>query len=212
MDAKLINNLFSRLSNYPRVVFDLDGTLYDVRDYERPALNEIAKMLRNKSGLPLDGLEMIFWKNRESDRHNRKLFDSVLFKYKLPKHWIHDCIECWRNSSVEPLRTCPSLVNILLELRAIGIELSLVSNGDPLIQDKKIQALGMGNLFYKKIYCDPRIQECLKPEVWGWSMLEEWRMRYPTVYIGDDPIDEKFAFAGNADFISFTFKNESYEN
>ena len=62
--------LMCELSGAGRIVFDLDGTLYDTRDFERPALAAVADWLRDRSGRDLKGLTRSLWFSRGSVRQS----------------------------------------------------------------------------------------------------------------------------------------------
>jgi FMN phosphatase YigB (HAD superfamily) len=86
-------DLLAALQPYPRVVFDLDGTIYDARDFERPALAAVAAWLRDRSGRELPGIEDALWSRRERDRHAPGLFDEQLVLHGLPAEWGAGCRE-----------------------------------------------------------------------------------------------------------------------
>lgn len=202
--------LWQRLCHYPRIVFDLDGTLYDVRDFERPALAEVAEMLRKKSGLELPGIETVMWAMREADRHAPGLFDKTLVASGLPLDWVGECVCRMRAHRAEGLRAVPSLGPLLTRLRANGSRLALVSNGRPELQAGKLQALGLESMFDRSIYCHPDRPQELKPGPWAWDALKDWRGDADTVYVGDDAVDEAFARTGRADYVYFLFRNPVY--
>jgi len=193
-----------------RVVFDLDGTIYDTRDFERPALESVVNWLREKSGRSLDGLTVELWLRRETDRHRSGLFDDVLHKFDLPLAWGAECAQRFHDHSPSGLTSEYSLREYLLELRARGLRLALVSNGRDRLQQRKCDAIGLRGLFDECIICGPDFPERQKPGSWAWSQLANWRAGLPTVYVGDDPVDEVFAAAGRAGFVKFRFRSPKY--
>jgi hypothetical protein len=62
------------------------------------------------------------------------------------------------------------------------------------------------------IYCGPDFPERQKPAPWAWSQLADWRGETPTIYVGDDPVDERFAASGDAGFVSFRFRSPKYDH
>jgi len=219
-----LETLTSRLSAYHRVVFDLDGTLYDMRDYERPALAEVAHALRARSGQQLSGLEAALWSARESDRHAPGLFNKTLEAFGLPSDWVADCVRIFRNHDAASLAVSPSLKPVLLALRdsgvghgagigeGLGLKLALVSNGRPEVQSRKLQHLQLTDMFTQQVFCHPDHAYELKPSDWAWQQLAHWRAGAKTVYVGDDDVDAAFAQSGHADFIHFTFRNPVHAN
>jgi len=195
-----------------RIAFDLDGTLYDTRDFERPALAAVADWLREKSGRPLAGLTEHLWKRREAERHRPGLFDDALAGHDLPVVWGAECLRRFHAHPADELKHAASLKDYLLELRGDGRRLALVSNGPEALQARKCASLELGGIFEMCIYCDPKWPERQKPSPWAWSQLAEWRGGLRTMYVGDDPVDDQFARSGSVEFVSFRFRSSKYED
>lgn len=204
--------LLRELDGAAKIVFDLDGTLYDTRDFERPALASVARRLREFSGQPLETLHQDLWQRRESNRHNPRLFDEVLAEYKLPAAWRSECVQLFRDYAGTELSSAQSLAAELRQLRERGTRLALVSNGHTPIQERKLRMLALSELFDVSIFCDPRVPDRLKPSAWAWSQLIQWQAGEQCVHVGDDPVDAGFASAGGARYVPFNFRSSSYEN
>jgi FMN phosphatase YigB (HAD superfamily) len=204
--------LLGRLHELPRVVFDLDGTLYDTRDFEHPALGAVVDWLSQRAGKPLDGLLAALLARRESDRHRPGLFDELLPQHGLPAAWGAECASRFHAYSGAELVDARSLRNELQALRSRDCRLALVTNGCEPLQQRKLRLLGLEEMFDVCIYCDPARPDQLKPAAWAWGGLLRWRAGLPTGYVGDDPIDAKFAIAGQARFIDFVFRNSCHGN
>ena len=200
-------DLLTKVSNASRIVFDLDGTLYDTRDFERPALAAVVNWLRSTSGQPLHGLLEALWFRRESERHRTGLFDDLLAEYGLPVSWGRECARRFHEYPGTELQRVKSLRPQLEALCADHRRLALVSNGRAELQQRKLAQLGLSKSFDMCVFCDPRRPAQLKPSTWAWAELAEWRSTMPTVYIGDEPVDSEFAKAGGASFIQFRFRS-----
>jgi FMN phosphatase YigB (HAD superfamily) len=204
--------LLAQLRSCSHVAFDLDGTLYDARDFERPALDALVNWLRQRSGEPLEGLEAMLHTRRELDRHGPGLFDEALRRWGLPPSWGAECAERFRAYPGTELNSAPSLRGELLDLRSRGSQLALVTNGREELQQRKVRLLGLEALFDTIVYCDPRHAAHLKPTPWAWQQLRPWHGGAAVSYVGDDPVDAQFALAGTAKFIGFAFRNPRYED
>jgi len=202
--------LLAVLQPYPRVAFDLDGTIYDTRDFERPALAAVAAWLRERSARELPGIMEALWTRRERDRHAPGLFDEQLALHGLPLEWGAECRERFHAHGAEELESAASLRPLLDTLECQGIRIALVSNGPPALQQRKLERLGVVGTFDARIYCDPAMPERLKPSPWAWQQLAGWRGADETAYVGDDAVDAAFAAAGNARFVDFRFRSPSY--
>ena len=81
------------------------------------------------------------------------------------------------------------------------------------LQQRKLDRLGVTELFDVCVFCDPGVPEGLKPSRWAWDQPRgmAWRAR-PRRYVGDDPVDAAFATAGDARFVPFRFRNPLHED
>jgi FMN phosphatase YigB (HAD superfamily) len=207
-----IARLETALNGAERLVFDLDGTLYDTRDFERPALASVCEWLRERSGKPLPGAQQALWQRRETDRHRPGLFDDLLREYGLPLEWGAECLRRFHAYPGRELAQSDSLRPLLLGLRARGRGLGLVTNGSRDLQQRKLASLRLEDCFEQLVYCEPARREELKPSAWAWRQLQAWRGSASTSYVGDDPVDAAFAAAGAAGFIEFRFRSAKYGN
>lgn len=204
--------LLARLHALSHVVFDLDGTLYDTRDFERPALAAVVAWLEERSSRRLTAMTHLLQARREAERHRPGLFDDALRANGLPVEWGAECLSRFRDYPGPELSACPTLRDPLTALRMRGCRLALVTNGHPPLQQRKMRLLGLEPLFDQCVYCDPAHAVRLKPSVWGWEQLQAWRGAARVGYVGDDPVDAQFAQAGGAQFVSFAFRNPRYGN
>jgi FMN phosphatase YigB (HAD superfamily) len=198
------------LTGEVRVVFDLDGTIYDPRDFERPALAAVVVWIREQSGRAHPGATEALQARRERDRHCRGLFDEWLAVEGLPVSWGAECRRRFHAYPGEELRMSASLRPLLEALRDGGSPLALVSNGYPEVQRRKLDRLGVANLFDACVICDPAVPDRLKPSAWAWTELSDWRGDSVAVYVGDDPVDAEFAAAGGMRFVPYRFRNPSH--
>jgi phosphoglycolate phosphatase-like HAD superfamily hydrolase len=204
--------LLAELCGVSHVVFDLDGTLYDTRDFEGPAIAAVVNWLRECTDKPLDGLQQALQARRVADRHRAGLFDDLLPVYGLPAALGAECAARFHSYPGAELSSARSLRDELNALRSGGRRLALVTNGRAILQQRKLRLLGLETMFDFCIYCDPAEPDQLKPSAWGWNQLRSWRGASPTAYVGDDPVDAQFADVGRAQFVSFAFKDPRYGN
>jgi FMN phosphatase YigB (HAD superfamily) len=204
--------MLARVHAFSHVAFDLDGTLYDTRDFEHPALAAVVTWLEERSGRKLDAMTAALQARRQADRHRPGLFDDALRENDLPAEWGAECLTRFHDHPGAELSGSPTLRDSLTVLRLRGCRLALVTNGPQSLQQRKLRLLGLKPLFDLCVYCDPAQPGRLKPSTWGWEQLQPWTGSARVAYVGDDPVDEQFARSGRAQFVQFAFRNSRYGN
>lgn len=172
-----------QLSSLPiqAVIFDLDDTLYNEKEYVRSGYRCVADLLPQ---IP-DAYEKLW----ASFQMGKPAIDSVLqeagcFSAALKMQ----CIEVYRNHMPE-LQLRENILKLLLELRDRGIKLGIITDGRPEGQRNKLRALGLDNLVDEIIITDelggPQFR---KPNDIAFRIMQG-RLGVPygaMVYIGDN--------------------------
>jgi len=113
--------LLDQLHEFRRIVFDLDGTLYDTRDFEHPALAAVVVWLSRRTAKPLDGLLAALLARRDADRHKPGLFDELLPQHGLPAAWGAECAARFHSYAGTELGGARNLGDELGAERAFGL-------------------------------------------------------------------------------------------
>jgi len=186
------------LKNYPNIIFDLDNTIYDQRDFDY----EVYTQLFNSPSL---GKKLVDYKQTMPYGYT-KLFNDFLEKEKIDKS-VKECVEFYR--SYEPsLTNTPSLLPFLSTIDSSN--LYLISNGYKKLQLNKIKALKLSNIFKKIIILDPLETKNLKPNPQAFLDLEI--KKEDSIYVGDNlSIDKEFAKNAKIDFYHFQFIKDTHE-
>lgn len=167
------------------VVFDLDDTLYFERDYVRSGFEALAKYIGEKSAA--DELWTYFIKGI-----------PAIDKYVE----VHDCIHR-RNEFLGVYRTHQPLLSLadgvretLIDFRARGIKLGIITDGRPEGQRAKLSALDLWSLVDDVVITDelggPQFR---KPcDIAFRIMQQRWRIPYEQlVYVGDNSMKDFYA-------------------
>lgn len=186
------------LNNYHNIIFDLDNTVYDQRDFDF----EVYTQLFNS---PVLANNLLTYKQKMPYGYT-KLFNDFLDKENIDKS-VKECIDFYR--SYEPkLDNCPSLLPLISSLKNSNIY--LISNGYKKLQLNKIKALKLLNSFKKIIILDPSETIHLKPDSKAFVQLNISTEN--SIYIGDNlEIDKQFAINANIEFYHFQFKNKIWD-
>ena len=182
------------LKNYSNIIFDLDNTIYDQKDFDY----EVYTQLFNSSLL---GKKLVDYKQTMPYGYT-KLFNDFLEKENIDKS-VKECVEFYR--SYEPsLKETPSLLPFLSTFGTSN--LYLISNGYKKLQLSKIKALKLSSVFKKIIILDPLETKNLKPNPQAFLDLDI--VKEDSIYVGDNlTIDKEFAKNAKIDFCHYQFIN-----
>ena len=168
------------------LVLDLDDTLYEEQSFVLSGFRHVAEWLSKQTSISekllLDSLV-----KELADNGRGKVFDEILKDLKIfSSENLSECIRIYRGHT--PVITLFPGANKVLE-RYSTMPLYLVTDGDPSVQNSKIDALNIRNRF-KKIYTTGSLgEEWKKPSLKAFSeiaKIEDVTMS-ELVYVGDDP-------------------------
>lgn len=167
------------------VIFDLDDTLYNERDFVYSGFMEVATYLSNKYGISKNILfdDMV---NILNSRGRGKIFDQICEKYHL-KEKIEYLVELYRYNNPN-ISLYDDAYEVLDNFQS-KYKLGLITDGYKGAQWNKIKALNIEKYMDKIIVTDDYGKDYWKPSVKPFQiMLDYFDMKAKeTVYIGDNP-------------------------
>jgi haloacid dehalogenase superfamily, subfamily IA, variant 1 with third motif having Dx(3-4)D or Dx(3-4)E len=201
------------------VIFDLDDTLYNERDFVYSGFIEVSKYLSSKYKIDKNKLykDMVYILNFQG---RGKIFNQICKKYHFKEN-IEDLVKKYRYNSREISLYYDA--SIVLKKLKNNYKLGLITDGDKGAQLNKIKLLDLQKYMNKIIITDEYGKEYWKPSIKPFKMILEYFNidSKESIYIGDNP---------NKDFIpckklgintvriirpigyySNTFLNENYE-
>lgn len=129
------------------VFFDMDGTLYDVRQYFIHALRDVANHIASNYGLDQNDVYdklITLWEEKTSIYPY--LFSDLLGFFDINDGELGTVIDVF-NNHVPELEPYIGVLPTLQELKKRGCKLGIITDGTPARQDKKIKALGIEHIF-----------------------------------------------------------------
>lgn len=169
------------------LAFDLDDTLYDERRYVESGFRAVAADAEHRYGWRKD--ESFTYLCTVLDSHGRgAIFDRWLAEHgRLTKSEVQRCVGIYR-AHTPHIRLLPAAQK-LLPVLARRYPLYLVTDGNKLVQRRKIEALGIAPLFRKVLVThqygtahakpSPRCFERIRAhEGCSWNEM---------IYVGDNP-------------------------
>ena len=170
------------------ILFDLDDTLYEEKQFVKSGFKEVTKFINNKFNID----EKIFYKIstdvfNEGIRGN--IFDIVLgrFNINFDDNTISSMVKIYREHNPK-IKLDKDIRSLLIKLRGI-YSLGIITDGYYEVQKKKVQVLKLEELFDSIIYTDRYGREFWKPNLFGYELALKDLQISPeeTVYIGDNP-------------------------
>ncbi len=176
------------VKNIKAILFDLDNTLYDEKQYIYSGFRKVAEYLSTKHGLSSEYLFNILVEDYKKGLRRRN------FNVLLEKTGINDEIETLvliYRTHLPDITPYPEVKQVLEKLREKGYVLGLITDGPPSSQYNKILSLGLRKYFETIIVTDELGIEYRKPNPKPYILSLKILNVNPsqTIFIGD--IDEK---------------------
>ncbi len=174
------------------IAFDLDNTLYNQDDFELFALKEVAEKISRLYGKSSDEY---FYQLRELyfSGVRSRTFDIMMQSVhgKLPDDWeeaMQKVILPTYRASTPNLKLFPEARILLDTLKKKECRIALITNGNELIQNKKIDLLGIRDYFDKIYISDSYSPPARKPDLRMFEdFLEDFSiLGLEAAYFGDN--------------------------
>ncbi|WNO61809.1 HAD family hydrolase [Rheinheimera sp. MMS21-TC3] len=166
-------------------IFDLDDTLYNERQYVESGLHAVARFAAKRWLLDEDTSYQTMLQLLDSQGRGR-IFDDLLAPHKLAtKANIKACVSRYRLH--QPEISMPQEHHELLQ--KLPKPLYLVTDGNKIVQQKKVQALGIAH-YFKRVFITHRFGiKHAKPSTYCFELIKktEQCQWHDIVYIGDNP-------------------------
>jgi len=168
------------------IVFDLDDTLYDELSYVRSGFLAVANFMAQSYNLNANAVFEFSWRVL-SEQGRGAVFDQTLLHFGLlTRSRVAQCVAVYRNHQPE-IRLYPEAQEALDRFAAYP--LYLVTDGNKLVQLRKIQALGIASRF-RRLFISRRFGiHREKPSTYCFERIAELEgVRFSEmVCVGDNP-------------------------
>lgn len=167
------------------VIFDLDDTLYNEREFVYGGFKEVCSYLAEKHNLNCDELfnETIHILNLEG---RGKIFNIICEKYEIYED-IKKLVGIYRGA-LPQIKLYKDSIYILNRLKE-NYKIGLITDGMASVQWNKIKCLGIEHSFDKIVVTDDHGREYWKPHEFSYrEMLNNFNCKScEVVYVGDNP-------------------------
>jgi putative hydrolase of the HAD superfamily len=173
-------------NTYPVMVFDMDDTLYDERQFVIGGFRAVARMLAERHGVSEPHLLRAMLATQQREGRGR-VFDSVLARLGMAtRRAVKECLSVYR--AHRPNLTLYPAARMALQRLRPGV-LYVVTDGNKRVQAVKARALGLDRIC-RKVYCTHQYGvRHAKPSPYCFELIRrrercDWR---DMVYVGDNP-------------------------
>ena len=176
------------------LLIDLDDTLYEERSYVESGFRAVADYLEAERDLPADYSypSMLAFLELEG---RGKVFDRIIerFEVRNADGLVSKCVEVYRDHT--PTITVYEGVKVALGELSRDFKLGLVTNGFPLMQRHKLDALGIGAHFSSLVFCDEISAPKPSPAGLEQALRQLGAGPEEAVFVGDNPATDGAAAA-----------------
>lgn len=177
------------------VIFDLDDTIYDERDYCRSGLAAVSSLIARMPSAPAsERVLQVLWDVFSGGNH-KTTFNAALDKLGIgyDERLIARLIEAYRNHSPE-LELPNDSREVIEQLRA-AYSLALLTDGFLPAQRLKVEALGIADYFRCIVYTEQLGRQFWKPSPAGYEKILAQLHAKPenAVYVADNPAKDFIA-------------------
>jgi len=173
--------------------FDLDDTLYEHAQYVRGAYEDVAIAVEELADVPRE----VFFQRIYAEWHTltsrcNHIFADVLIEYGIFSDELERLLVNVYRDHQPTLTPYSGVVQGLKDLRKVGFLLGLLTDGQLQVQQRKLSALGIENLFDRQVYTGSLGQAFYKPHPAGFLRLASSLGVAPAemAYVGDNPLTD----------------------
>jgi phosphoglycolate phosphatase-like HAD superfamily hydrolase len=190
----------SALHGYQEWVFDLDGTIYEERDYLFPAYREMASFCAQR-GLADECKVYGFLTHTFEQAGRKQLFDTLFETFEIPEEYLRDFLRILRTTSMPgTIKPFPYFQDILQIPKPARGRLSIITNGNVRQQKNKVRLIDWSGQYdaLTVIYAN---QFEPKPSRASFDYWSSAAARGNAIYIGNEATDRAFAENSGMDFL-----------
>lgn len=189
------------------IIFDLDDTLYDcsgtlVLRGRRQVARTIARLTRcSEEEAYLLQLEM-----EEKYGTKANIYEKIVSFYNLPDTYTEKLLDEFINVDISNITLFPDVMDTLVQLKARGYKLILVTAGEKQIQKKKINVLGLHDNYFDEILIPDRNNGQTKKACFQ-EIMQRYNLEPEEILCVGDKIDDELTAGKSLGMVTVMFKH-----
>ncbi|MFC5540557.1 HAD family hydrolase [Ureibacillus suwonensis] len=193
------------LDKYQIIGFDLDGTLYDEKEFVKQAYHQVAIYFERVSNT-IDKYDVYKWMIErwiEKGSSYPYIFSECIEKFQIRNATIEQCLFHYRNAYFRLLLDT-KIKEMLKQLNMLEKKIFLVTDGNANLQKRKFYTLGLMEYFHFEnvVFTGLLGSEHYKPDTTALKYIDCLKENNDNsvIYFGDRKVDEQFATNAGFDF------------
>ena len=189
------------------IIFDLDDTLYDcsgtlVLRGRRQVAGKIARLINcsEEEAYHLQ-LEM-----EEKYGVKANIYEKIVSHYHLPGTYAQELLEEFVHIDISDITIFPDVMDTMIQLKARGYWVVLVTSGDKEIQRKKIDVLGLNNRYFDDIVITERNKGQSKKACFL-EIMKRYDLQPEEIVCVGDKIDDELAASKSLGMVTIMFEH-----
>ena len=190
------------LSEYTAIIFDLDNTLYEEKDYLNAAYSAIGHWVFSQNKNQTAILYAI-WLQQNFEKHGRQgLFNRFLEQFELSSELLPGMLQILRSVQIKtPLNLYPELYALPEKITRSDIKYFIVTNGNPEQQLNKIRQINWEKLVITECILASNSKPKPAPDALVGICTHYAYLPSEVLFVGDAPTDKIAADAAGIDFM-----------
>ncbi|HHT9144553.1 MAG: HAD family hydrolase [Candidatus Brocadiaceae bacterium] len=194
------------------IIFDLDDTLYDcsgtlVLRGRRQVAGKIARLIKcsEEEAYSLQ-LEI-----EEKYGVKANIYEKIVSHYHLPGTYAQELLEDFVHINISNITVFPDVMDTVIQLKARGYRVALVTSGDKEIQRKKIDVLGLNNRYFDDIVITDRNKGQSKKACFQ-EIMKRYDLQPKEFVCVGDKIDDELAASKSLGMFTVMFEHGRHYN
>lgn len=178
--------------NIKAIILDLDDTLYDCSGtLIVQGRRQVAKMIARLVNCTEEKAYLLQLEIEEKYGTKTNIYEKIVILYNLPGQYTKELLEEFIHVDLSHITLFPDVIDTLIQLKAHGYKLILVTSGERQIQKKKVDILGLSTYFDDILIADRNYarekKDCFL------DIIQQYNLKPEEVICVGDKIDDELS-------------------
>jgi len=189
------------------IILDLDDTLYDCSGtLVLRGRRQVAKTIARIINCPEEEAYLLQLEMEEKYGTKANIYEKIVTLYNLPNPYARELLEEFIHVDISNITLFPDVMDTLIQLKAQGYKLILVTSGEKQIQRKKINVLGLNDSYLDEIFITDRNNGQTKKDCFN-EIMQRHNLNPEEIACVGDKIYDELTASKSLGMITVMFKH-----